>query len=99
MNTPPPPNSAITPDYVSIAIGELKTDVKHILDGVNEIKSTVEGHGAQISQVKADLAVLGEQVANIRETAKDAAQRKPPWTAIGAFIVALVAAGKGFLFP
>lgn len=79
--------------------GEVRAQMKQALDGIEEIKTSQREHGARISAVEAENAVLRSEVGGLRDWSQKhetdhKASRSP---ALVVAIVAVIFTGLGWL--
>lgn len=90
-----PPESVADNTGIAVAVGRLEVGMQHALEGINEIKTTVTDVQSRVGVVETIAATTVTRVNAIEgQTA-----RKPPWTAIGAFMVGGVSLLYQFITP
>jgi hypothetical protein len=92
---------------LAVAVGRLEEGQKHVLSGVDELKTIVHAAIEGVTEIRQDRALDRKDINDLQEwrstaerdtrEAKQAAEaRKPPWTAIAAVVLAGFAIVKDF---
>lgn len=81
---------------LAVSLGRVEEGLKHVMAGIDDIKATVADQNARLGVVETKTASTEKDVTRIRAELDQATARKPPWTAIAAFVVAAIAAAKSF---
>lgn len=89
------PDSAYT--GLAVTIGEVKTDVGHILAGIGEIKETLANQDGRLRNVETVQAATVGKVEELDKKISATEARKPPWTAIAALAISAFITLKQFL--
>ena len=84
---------------LAVAIGRLEVSLQHVSETVGNMDKKLDQALTDVAQVKQDQAVTRRDVDDLQDWREKAAARKPPWTAIGATLIAAAAFLKTTLFP